>query len=114
MTFQFDNSYAALPERFFARVSPVPVAAPRLIKLNRPLAAELGLDAEWLSSPEGGAVLARKALPAPAPPIAPAYAGPQFGHFQPELGDGRRVLLGEVIDRAGRRRDVQLKGAGRT
>jgi uncharacterized protein YdiU (UPF0061 family) len=114
MTFQFDNSYAALPERFFARVSPVPVAAPQLIKLNRPLAAELGLDADWLSSPEGVAILAGQTLPDAATPIATAYAGHQFGHFQPQLGDGRAVLLGEVIDRNGRRRDVQLKGAGRT
>src|SRR5947209_11295621 len=114
MTFQFDNSYAALPERFFTRVSPVPVAAPRLIALNRPLAAELGLDADWLSSPEGIAVLAGQTLPAAATPIATAYAGHQFGHFVPQLGDGRAILLGEVIDRNGRRRDVQLKGAGRT
>src|SRR5205085_1718230 len=114
MTFQFDNSYAALPERFFARVSPVPVAAPILVKLNRPLAAELGLDADWLSSPDGVAVLAGQTLPDAATPIATAYAGHQFGHFVPQLGDGRAVLLGEVIDRNGRRRDVQLKGAGRT
>src|SRR5205085_2156382 len=114
MTFQFDNSYAALPERFFARVSPVPVAAPILVKLNRPLAAELGLDADWLSSPDGVAILAGQTLPDAATPIATAYAGHQFGHFVPQLGDGRAVLLGEVIDRNGRRRDVQLKGAGRT
>ena len=114
MTFQFDNSYATLPERFFARVAPVPVAAPRLVKLNRPLAAELGLDADWLSSPQGVAVLAGQTLPTAAAPIATAYAGHQFGHFVPQLGDGRAVLLGEVIDRDGRRRDVQLKGAGRT
>src|SRR5436853_7191028 len=114
MTFQFDNSYATLPERFFARVPPVPVAAPILVKLNRPLAAELGLDADWLSSADGVAVLAGQTLPDAATPIATAYAGHQFGHFVPQLGDGRAVLLGEVIDRNGRRRDVQLKGAGRT
>ncbi len=114
MTFHFDNSYAALPESFFARVSPVPVAAPRLVKLNRPLAAELGLDADWLSSPQGVAVLAGQTLPDAATPIATAYAGHQFGHFVPQLGDGRAILLGEIIDRNSRRRDLQLKGAGRT
>jgi uncharacterized protein YdiU (UPF0061 family) len=114
MTFHFDNSYAALPERFFTRVSPVPVAAPQLVKLNRPLAAELGLDADWLSSPDGVAVLAGQTLPDAADPIATAYAGHQFGHFVPQLGDGRAILLGEVIDRNGHRRDVQLKGAGPT
>jgi uncharacterized protein YdiU (UPF0061 family) len=114
MNFQFDNSYAALPERFFARAAPVPVAAPRLIKLNRPLAEELSLDADWLASPEGVSVLAGQKLPDEATPIATAYAGHQFGHFVPQLGDGRAILLGEVIDRNGMRRDLQLKGAGRT
>ena len=114
MNIRFDNSYAALPERFFARVTPAPVAAPQLVKLNRPLAEELGLDADWLASPAGVAVLAGQTLPDAADPIATAYAGHQFGHFVPQLGDGRAILLGEVIDRNGRRRDVQLKGAGRT
>ena len=114
MNIQFDNSYAALPERFFARTAPVPVAAPRLIKLNRALADELSLDADWLASAEGVSVLAGQKLPDKSSPIATAYAGHQFGHFVPQLGDGRAILLGEVIDRNGRRRDLQLKGAGRT
>lgn len=114
MQFQFDNSYAALPERFFARVAPGPVAAPRLIKLNRALAEELCLDADSLASPEGICVLAGQTVPDRADPIATAYAGHQFGNFVPQLGDGRAILLGEVIDRNGTRRDIQLKGAGPT
>ena len=110
----FDNTYAALPDRFFARVRPAGASAPRLIKLNRALAEELGLDAEWLASPEGTEVLAGRRVPEGAASIATAYAGHQFGNFVPQLGDGRAVLLGEVVDRHGRRRDIQLKGGGRT
>jgi serine/tyrosine/threonine adenylyltransferase len=112
--FQFDNSYAALPERFFARVRPAQVASPRLIKINRALADELRLDADWLATDDGVRVLAGQTVPDAADPIAMAYAGHQFGHFVPQLGDGRAILLGEVVDRHGRRRDIQLKGAGRT
>ena len=116
MTFQFpfDNSYARLPERFYARVAPAVAPEPRLIKVNGPLAAELGLDAAWLASPEGVEVLSGQRVAAGSDPIALAYAGHQFGGFSPQLGDGRAILLGEVIDRHGRRRDIQLKGAGRT
>jgi uncharacterized protein YdiU (UPF0061 family) len=112
--FPFQNSYAALPGNFFARVAPTPVAAPRLIKLNRPLAEELGLNPAELETPEGAAILAGKTVPEGAEPIAMAYAGHQFGHFVPQLGDGRAVLLGEVVDRNGVRRDIQLKGSGPT
>jgi uncharacterized protein YdiU (UPF0061 family) len=112
--FPFQNTYAALPDGFFARVAPTPVAAPRLIKLNRPLAVRLGLDPDRLDSPEGAEILAGKRVPAGADPIAMAYAGHQFGHFVPQLGDGRAILLGEVIDVDGVRRDVQLKGSGPT
>ena len=112
--FPFQNTYAALPANFFARVAPTPVAAPRLIKLNRPLAAHLGLDPDRLSSPEGAEILAGKTVPAGAEPIAMAYAGHQFGQFVPQLGDGRAILLGEVIDKDGVRRDIQLKGSGPT
>jgi serine/tyrosine/threonine adenylyltransferase len=114
MSIQFDNSYATLPDRFYARVAPTPVLAPRLIRLNRPLAQELALDADWLSSPEGLSVLAGQTVPDAAASIAMAYAGHQFGHFVPQLGDGRAILLGEIIDRHGKRRDLQLKGAGPT
>jgi uncharacterized protein YdiU (UPF0061 family) len=116
MTLQipFDNSYAALPDGFYARVTPTPVSAPRLIKLNRPLAQQLGLDPDWLSTPEGAEILAGTRVPDGADPIAMAYAGHQFGNFVPQLGDGRAILLGEVIDRDGVRRDIQLKGSGPT
>ncbi|HEV7403305.1 MAG TPA: YdiU family protein [Chthoniobacteraceae bacterium] len=112
--FPFDHSYARLPDRFFARVQPTPVRAPRLIKVNRELAAQLGLDPDWLAGAEGVEVLAGNRVPESAEPIATAYAGHQFGGFVPQLGDGRAILLGEVIDRGGVRRDIQLKGAGPT
>ncbi|HEX8748733.1 MAG TPA: YdiU family protein [Pyrinomonadaceae bacterium] len=112
--FPFDNTYARLPERFFARISPTPVSAPRLIRVNEPLAFQLGLDPELLASEEGVALLAGNRVAETAEPIATAYAGHQFGTFVPQLGDGRAILLGELIDRAGVRRDVQLKGSGRT
>jgi uncharacterized protein YdiU (UPF0061 family) len=112
--FPFDNSYAALPDGFFARVAPTPVTSPKLVKLNRPLAKHLGLDPDWLAGPEGVEILAGKRVPDGADPIAMAYAGHQFGHFVPQLGDGRAILLGEVIDADGVRRDIQLKGSGPT
>jgi uncharacterized protein YdiU (UPF0061 family) len=112
--FPFQNSYAALPANFFARVAPTPVTSPRLIKLNRPLAVQLGLDTDRLDGPEGAEILAGKQIPDGADPIAMAYAGHQFGHFVPQLGDGRAILLGEVIDGNGVRRDIQLKGSGPT
>src|ERR1700754_760678 len=104
MQFPFDNTYARLPDRFFARVSPTPVAAPRLIRLNRQLAIELGLDPDWLAGPEGLEVLWGSRLPDAAQPIAMAYAGHQFGHFVPQLGDGRAILLGELVGRSSLRR----------
>jgi uncharacterized protein YdiU (UPF0061 family) len=114
LQFPFEHTYAALPANFFARVAPTPVAAPRLIKLNRELAIQLGLDPDQLSTPEGAEILSGKRLPDGAEPIAMAYAGHQFGHFVPQLGDGRAILLGEVIDKDGIRRDIQLKGSGPT
>ena len=109
-----DNSYARLPDRFYARLAPTPVTAPKLVKINRPLALQLGLDPEFLASPEGVEILAGNRLAEGSEPIALAYAGHQFGNFVPQLGDGRAVLLGEVVDRNGRRRDIQLKGSGPT
>src|SRR5512138_567051 len=114
LQFPFEHTYAALPANFFARVAPTPVASPRLIKLNRELAVQLGLDPDQLATPEGAEILSGKRLPDGAEPIAMAYAGHQFGHFVPQLGDGRAILLGEVIDRGGVRRDIQLKGSGPT
>jgi hypothetical protein len=110
----FSNSYARLPERFFARLAPTPATKPRLIKFNESLASELGVNAQGLEPDELAAVFAGNVTPPGAEPIAMAYAGHQFGSFVPQLGDGRAILLGEVLDRSGERRDVQLKGAGRT
>jgi uncharacterized protein YdiU (UPF0061 family) len=109
-----DNSYARLPDRFYARLAPTPVATPRLVKLNVALARQLGLDPEALAAAEGVQMLAGNRLPEGAEPIAMAYAGHQFGNFVPQLGDGRALLLGEVVDASGVRRDIQLKGAGPT
>jgi serine/tyrosine/threonine adenylyltransferase len=110
----FDNSYARLPGRFYARVLPARFPAPRLIRLNRELAASLGLDPDWLQSSEGLEVLSGQRVANGSEPIALAYAGHQFGSFVPQLGDGRAILLGEVVASDGRRCDIQLKGAGRT
>jgi uncharacterized protein YdiU (UPF0061 family) len=110
----FDNSYARLPDRFYARLNPTPVAAPRLIRVNERLAEQLGIDPAALASAEGVAILAGNAVAAGSTPIAQAYAGHQFGGFSPQLGDGRAILLGEVVGRDGVRRDIQLKGSGPT
>ena len=112
--FAFDNSYARLPDRFFALLPPTPVAAPRLVRLNEKLAWHLRLDPGNLSAPEGVEILAGNRVPKRGEPLAMAYAGHQFGTFVPQLGDGRAILLGEVIDRDGVRRDIQLKGSGPT
>ena len=111
---QFNNSYADLPGVFHERVQPTPVARPSLIMLNDALAEELGMDPAWLTSDDGLAMLAGNRMPAGADPIAMGYAGHQFGQWVPRLGDGRAILLGEVIDGDGVRRDVQLKGSGPT
>ncbi len=112
--FPFDNSYTRLPQGFFARVAPTPATEPALIKINEALALDLGLDPGALASSDGVDILAGRRLPSGADPIATAYAGHQFGQFVPQLGDGRAILLGEIVDREGQRRDIQLKGAGRT
>jgi uncharacterized protein YdiU (UPF0061 family) len=114
MVIPFDNTYARLPERFYARTKPTAVPQPRLLRLNRPLAALLRLDAELLASEAGVAMLAGNAIPGGAEPIALAYAGHQFGAFVPQLGDGRAILLGEIVGEDGKRRDIQLKGSGPT
>ena len=112
--FNFDNSYARDLEGFYVPWQPATVPAPRLLQLNRALAAELGLDADALASADGAAIFAGNLVPEGASPLAQAYAGHQFGGFSPRLGDGRALLLGEVIDRHGRRRDIGFKGSGRT
>jgi protein adenylyltransferase len=112
--FRFENTYARLPERFYARVSPTRVRDPRIVKVNLALADMLGADGAALESSEGAQVLAGNAIPEGAEPIALAYAGHQFGAFVHQLGDGRAILLGEVVGKDGARRDIQLKGAGQT
>ncbi|WP_238546145.1 protein adenylyltransferase SelO [Tumebacillus flagellatus] len=109
----FENSYARLPESFFTSTEPTPVRAPKLAVLNQPLAASLGLDAQALLSEEAVQVFAGNRVPEGASPLAQAYAGHQFGHFT-KLGDGRAVLIGEQITPSGGRFDIQLKGSGRT
>lgn len=111
---RFDNSYVLLPERFYSRQVPTPVAAPELIRINEPLARDLGISPDWLESAEGQQVLAGNRLAPGSMPISTAYAGHQFGGWNPRLGDGRAVLLGEILGADGQRYDLQLKGAGRT
>lgn len=110
----FDNSYARLPERFYARQAPEPVSKPGPIRVNTELARQLGIDPDWLDSTEGVLAIAGNVIPPHAEPIATAYAGHQFGGFNPQLGDGRAVLLGEVVTPGGERFDLQLKGSGPT
>ncbi|MCF6370451.1 protein adenylyltransferase SelO [Rhizobium halophilum] len=112
--FQFDNSYARLPDHFYASVYPEPVEGPVLLKFNEALAEELGIGADLSDPARLAAILAGNVVPQGATPLAMAYAGHQFGSFVPQLGDGRAILLGEVVDRSGTRRDIQLKGAGPT
>jgi len=108
------TTYATLPPRFYQPILPTPVAAPSLIALNHPLAAELGLHLDHLPDDTIAAIFAGNLIPAGAHPLAQAYAGHQFGGFSPQLGDGRANLLGEILDPQGRRWDIQLKGAGPT
>jgi serine/tyrosine/threonine adenylyltransferase len=109
----FENSYAHLPESMFTRIRPTPVRKPELIIYNKPLATTLGLNSTALHSKDGVQILAGNEVPKGTEPLAQAYAGHQFGHFT-MLGDGRAVLLGEQITPQGERVDIQLKGAGRT
>lgn len=110
----FSTSYLTLPNSFYQTQQPSPVSQPSLIQLNVTLADELGIDSQSLASPEGLAVLAGNHVPEGAASIALVYAGHQFGHFNPQLGDGRAILLGEVKDAKGKHWDIQLKGAGPT
>jgi uncharacterized protein YdiU (UPF0061 family) len=108
------SSYARLPERFFARVDPTPVADPRLLRFNHELAAEMGLDVAGRDHAALAVLFSGNARFPGTEAIAAVYAGHQFGHFVPQLGDGRALLLGEAWGRDGMRRDIQLKGSGRT
>ncbi len=104
---QFDNSYARLPDRFFTRIAPERAPAPEMMLWNAALAEELGVS-DWDAE-----VCAGNVIPDGADPIAQVYAGHQFGGWSPQLGDGRAVMLGEVVADTGRF-DIHLKGAGRT
>jgi uncharacterized protein YdiU (UPF0061 family) len=112
--FAFDNTYARELDGFYVNWKATQVRSPRLVKFNRELAEELGLDSDALDSDRGARIFAGNAKPEGAIPLAQAYAGHQFGGFVPQLGDGRALLLGEIIDRHRRRRDIQLKGSGPT
>ena len=109
----FDNSYTRLPEVFFERRPPTPVKAPKLIKFNKKLAKNLGIDSSETRAIDHD-ILVGNRLPPQAEPIAMVYAGHQFGNWVPRLGDGRAVLLGEILDHSGNRWDIQLKGSGPT
>ncbi len=112
--FAFDNSYFRDLAGLYEPWQATPASAPRLLALNEDLAAELAVDADALRAPDGVAVLVGNAVPDGASPVAQAYSGHQFGGYSPRLGDGRALLLGEVLDIHGRRRDLHLKGSGRT
>jgi protein adenylyltransferase len=112
--FAFDNTYARELDGFYVNCKATQVRSPRLVKFNRELAEELGLDVDALDSDRGARIFAGNETPAGAMPLAQAYAGHQFGGFVAQLGDGRALLLGEIVDHQGQRRDIQLKGSGPT
>jgi len=113
MQIPFDNRYITLGEAFYATARPTPVKRPELIRFNDALAAALGISADQVAA-TGAAVFSGNTLPEGAEPLAMAYAGHQFGHFNPQLGDGRALLLGEINAPDGARYDIHLKGSGRT
>ncbi len=113
-TLPFDNSYSELPAQFYTAQIPTPVSEPGLVRINREVAQLLDIDPEWLESKAGIEILAGNQLPQGANPIAQVYAGHQFGGWNPQLGDGRAVLLGELVGRDGLRYDLALKGSGPT
>jgi serine/tyrosine/threonine adenylyltransferase len=108
------STYSELPQRFWQSVKPTPVSSPELLKLNTSLAGELGLNLEVTDKQTLAGWLSGNSLPEHANPLAMAYAGHQFGHFVPQLGDGRAILVGERVATDGKPYDIQLKGAGRT
>ena len=110
----FDNSYAALPQAFHATAIPNEVPSPALLAWNRELALELDLDLSDCDEEQLASVFSGSVALEGSQPISMAYAGHQFGYFVPQLGDGRAALLGEIVNDAGHRFDIQLKGSGRT
>jgi uncharacterized protein YdiU (UPF0061 family) len=113
MRIGFQHTYSALPPRFYARIEPTKVPNAQMVIFNRALAAEIGFDPN-IDESQAAALLSGNEIAEDSTPIAMAYAGHQFGGFVPQLGDGRAVLLGEILGRDGVLRDVQLKGSGRT
>jgi protein adenylyltransferase len=113
-TIHFSNRYVTLGKSFYVKTSPSPVASPTLIKFNESLAKTLGLSAANLNSIEGAALFAGNLIPDGAEPLAMAYGGHQFAYFNPQLGDGRAIFLGEIVDPDGASFGMQLKGSGRT
>jgi uncharacterized protein YdiU (UPF0061 family) len=114
MHINFDNTYAKLPENFYTKIRPVPVINPELVFFNWSLANELGLAVKKTETQEIAAVFSGNSVLEGSEPLSLVYAGHQFGYFVPQLGDGRAVLLGEVLDKKGDRYDIQLKGSGKT
>ena len=110
----FKNSYAALPNNFYARLNPEPVKQPVLIKINNKLAEDLGIDTNNIEASILEEIFSGNKILSNSDPIAMTYAGHQFGHWVPQLGDGRAILLGEIIAKDGLRKDIQLKGSGKT
>lgn len=113
-TLTFANQFSQLGDEFFVRTIPEKVKAPRLISFNNDLANQLGLSENTFDNVEAAAIFSGNLIPDGADPVAMAYSGHQFGHFNPQLGDGRAILLGEIKDRDGKSNNVQLKGSGRT
>ena len=113
-TFNFDNSYSKLPENFYQRINPVPVKNPELITLNKKLCDELNLNLDNFDRQELAQIFSGNLLLEGSEPIALAYAGHQYGNFVPQLGDGRAILLGEIVNKNNERFDIQLKGSGQT
>jgi serine/tyrosine/threonine adenylyltransferase len=111
---KFENTYVKLPERFYKKVLPAKVNQPKLVQFNEDLAQQLAIDSSAFSEDELAQIFSGQKIPASAAPLAMAYAGHQFGHFVPQLGDGRAILLGEMVNRQGKRFDIQLKGSGLT
>ena len=112
--FNFSNTYSKLPKNFYEKIKPNPVKNPQLIEFNNKLSKFLNIDPNMINDKNGSLYFSGNLLPRGSNPIAMAYAGHQFGNYVPQLGDGRAILIGELIASNGKRFDIQLKGSGRT
>ena len=110
----FNNSFVQLGEKFYSKLNPTPVEQPKIVKLNEELSNKLGIDLEMLELDDWASIFSGNRILPGSEPLAMVYAGHQFGHLVPQLGDGRAILLGEVIDNSSIRNDIQLKGSGIT